>query len=53
VVVNGQTFVIEYVEGGVLIDGEFVSWEALEAEFAGDDFDDAFAACSFLDFEVE
>ena len=51
VTTNGQTSTIEYVEGGVLIDGVFVSWEAIEASFDEDDFDSVFDQCSFFDFE--
>ncbi len=53
VTTNGQTSTIEYVAGGVLIDGEFVSWEAIEANFDEDDFDSLFEQCSFFDFDFE
>jgi len=53
VTLNGETIVIEYVEGGVLIDGEFVSWEEIEADFDEDDFDSVFDQCSFFDFDFD
>ena len=52
VTLNGETIAIEYVAGGVLVDGEFVSWEAIEADFDEDDFDDVFDQCSF-DFDFD
>ena len=52
VTLNGETIAIEYVEGGVWIDGAFVSWADIEADFDADDFDSVFDQCSFLNFEV-
>lgn len=51
VTTNDQTSAIEYVEGGVWIDGIFFSWEEIEASFDEDDFDSVFGQCSFFDFE--
>jgi hypothetical protein len=51
VTTNGETIAIEYVEGGVFIDGEFVSWEEIEAGLGEEDFDSVFDQCSFFDFE--
>jgi hypothetical protein len=52
VTTNGQTSTIEYVEGGVWIDGVFFSWEEIEASVDEDDFDSVFDQCSFLNVEV-
>ena len=53
VTLNGETIVIEYVAGGVLVDGEFVSWEEIEADFDEDDFDDVADQCSFFDLDID
>jgi hypothetical protein len=53
VTTNGQTSTIEYVEGGVWIDGVFFSWEEIEASVDEDDFDSVFDQCSFLDFDFD
>jgi len=52
-VADGQTIVIEFVPGGVWINGVFVSWEDLEADLDDDDFDDVFGQCSFFDSESD
>jgi len=53
VTLNGETIAIEYVEGGVFIDGEFVSWAEIEADFDEDDFDDLADQCSFFDVDFD
>jgi hypothetical protein len=54
--VNGslgrETTTFEYVESGVLINGQFVSWAEIEADHE-DDFDIEFDQCRFLDFDSE
>jgi len=47
VTIGADTIVIEYVEAGVLVDGEFISWEAIEAEVDDEDDDDIFDGCFF------
>lgn len=49
VIQDGNAVIYEFVEGGVFIDDEFVSWEDIE----DDDFDRVRAECSFSDFDAD
>jgi hypothetical protein len=49
---DSETTTFEYVESGVWINGQFVSWAEIEAGL-DDDFDIEFDQCSFLDFDSD
>jgi hypothetical protein len=45
--IGADTIVIEYVDAGVLVDGVFTSWDAIEAAVGGDEDDDLSDGCLF------